>query len=158
MLRGFGTFIVLMSLFSGSQVAQAQSQLCPTGQPRIGGAVTLEGILNGRLACGEEIGGTDQWQEEHRPGGELFELARGPNHPVDPSRVVGTWSAEPETSDPDGPELVCYNYSGQEFCFGLYGDIDGEVTYCTVEGVAVATATLESGASGPDPCGFLSRP
>ena len=151
MRRIVGTLVLLMSLFPGSQAAQAQS--CTgdrIGEP--GDTPTLEDFLSGNLACGTEAGGGDRWQEEHRPGGDLFERARGPNDPVDPSRLVGTWRTESETG---GNELVCYDYGGSEFCFRLYDNGGGNVTYCTVGDVVVATARLVPNASGANPCGFL---
>lgn len=50
--------------------------------------------LNGKRI--QATGGGDSWNEVHYgnpQGGTLCEVALGQGHPVDPSHVVGSWSA-----------------------------------------------------------------
>jgi hypothetical protein len=54
------------------------------GYNRLGNA--LANTLRGKTACATE------WQEYHSPSGALIDYKQGPNHPIDPTEQVGTWS------------------------------------------------------------------
>jgi hypothetical protein len=126
----------------------ASAQSC--AGDRVGGpgdpSGALSAFLLGKVVCGSEVGGTDRWQEEHRSGGVLFERARGPGDPVDPSREVGQWT----TQGPAGDEQVCYTYgTSGPYCFAVIENTSPNYTYCNGT-TAVATAAIRS-ASEPCP-------
>jgi len=57
----------------------------------------LPTAISGKLICGQRAGApadaNNRWQEEHVvAGGQLFDYKLGPGHPVDPRKLVGTWS------------------------------------------------------------------
>jgi len=140
MIRILGVLVPTMvaaALLAGSALAQGSCSGDRIGEPA--DTTTLENTLEGNLVCGSEIGGSDTWQEVHESDGDLFEIAQGPNDPVDPSHVVGTWGIQAGT---DGNDEVCYTYGSQTFCFRLYANNGGTYTYCTTGNQPVATATI----------------
>lgn len=88
----------------------------------------LAALLGNQLVCASKVSG-EQYQEEHIPGGNLIERARGPNDPVDPSYDAGSWSLQ---GGP--PESVCYTYGesggGGTFCFTVHPNTDGSYSFC----------------------------
>jgi hypothetical protein len=99
---------------------------------------TLRALMEDTIACGHQVWGDDQWQEEHRANGDLVERARGPNHPIDPSRRVGRW----RTQDTGIGQQVCYRYGSQEYCFAVHDNGDGTYTFCDEAGSPVAVAEI----------------
>jgi hypothetical protein len=91
-------------------------------------ATNLEALLGGQLVCASKVSG-EQYQEEHIPGGNLIERARGLNDPIDPSYDAGSWTPQAGT-----PESVCYTYgeggSGGTFCFTVHPNTDGSYSFC----------------------------
>lgn len=143
--------ILLSGLLLVAAFGQAMAQC--TGD-RIGDAPNeLDNFLRGKLVCGTAVSGNDRWQEEHQSGGVLFERARGPLDPVDPSHVVGTWAVEARgaTTGPTRDDVVCYSYTGDgTYCYRLYND-NGTYRYCdATSGAEVVTATFPSSGG----CGF----
>jgi hypothetical protein len=84
-------------------------------------ATNLATLLGGQLVCASKVSG-EQYQEEHIPGGNLIERARGPGDPVDPSYDAGSWAIDTSGAN----EEVCYTYgdggSGGTFCFTVHPD------------------------------------
>jgi hypothetical protein len=120
---------------------------------------TLSAYLSGHLICAYKVGsgGTDpnqRWSEEHRGtgGGELWEFARGPGHPVDPQRRAGGWTLSGDT--------VVYDYDGSgEYVHQVY-DSSGTVYFCSNPGTgtpqqeAVVSKRAALPASGSNPCAW----
>ena len=130
-------------------VAGQVSAQCVTG--RVTGNLTNFLENNTVCATATGAGGTklgDKWQEWHQTDGTLTEYARGPTDRVDPTRDVGTWSA-----DNGANADVTYNYTGNgSYTWVLYDDLGGNYSFCTgVNGTVVATATF---LTGQVPCGF----
>jgi hypothetical protein len=122
-------------------------------QNRVTGNLT--NFLENKTVCATATGdgGTklgDKWQEWHQSNRTrtLTEYGRGPGHPVDPTRDVGTWSAE-NGANAD----VTYNYTGNgSYTWVLYDDGDDDYSFCTGEsGTVIATATFKVGQAS---CGF----
>jgi len=106
-------------------------------------------IANNRLACGTATSGNDKWQEEHRADGVLFERAKGPNDPIDPSHQVGTWAIENRVPADNSPadDFICYSYSGgSRYCFRLYGQSNTpeSISFCDAAGNEVATVAFRN--------------
>jgi len=81
-------------LFLGAGLSDAIAQ-CARG-PRI---TDVRAALDNKLVCAASTSNTDTWSEVHGTlsgggtgAGSLTEYAKGPDHPVDPSKVVGTWA------------------------------------------------------------------
>ena len=114
MKRSVLTSVLLLAFGSSHAVAQLP---CPAG---LTGA-QLVTTLSGMYACAKRAPGNpanDIWNELHQgttaAGGNVMDYKRGPGHPVDPSKVVGTYfislGANTVTytyGDPGGP----YTYS-----------------------------------------------
>lgn len=73
-------------------VGHATAQVaCPAGSTRV---MAVGPLVAGNTLCA--VRGSDRWQEQHRgsgSNGELWDYKLGPGNPVDPTKVVGTWSA-----------------------------------------------------------------
>ena len=105
--------------------------------------------LSGNRIDATAAAGSDSWNEVHQgtaSGGNLCEVAQGSGHPVDPSRVVGTWT-------PSGSS-VTYNYgTGGSYTFALRSTtatpgIGATIYYCN-GGTLVASGTLKTSVACP---------
>lgn len=117
------------------------------------GAILMLGAANAMAACpgvsidaatvlpGTAISdGTSN--EVHCSNGDLVEIAEGVGHPVDPTHVVGSWSA----SGSDGSD-VTYNYSGGDsFTFTVRKN-GSNYNFCRGGNVDIVS-TLPSGSCG----------
>lgn len=91
-----GLFVV-GAVTSGSVLAQS----CPDGatrqtngtptDPAGGTGNNFNNFISGATICATR--GSDRWQEFHQSGGALIDWKLGANHPIDPTKQVGTWSA-----------------------------------------------------------------
>lgn len=107
----------------------------------------LSTLLNNKLVCGNEAGGSDQWQEEHRTGGVLWEVAKGADDPADPSHQAGSWSVSGNNT---ADAKVSYTYSsGSSYTFSVHENTGGSYSFCN-GGAEAATATIIASAD----CGF----
>ena len=127
-------------------VALAGDALADPSGTRIGvSAGELGDLLEGKLVNGSASGGgMDTWQEVHCANGNIFELAQGPEDPVDPSKVVGTWKIY-GTIRGGGNEVVCYTYTPSEeqrYCFQVYEDSGTYIFYDQVDLTEKATADI----------------
>ena len=98
---------ILLAFASGQAIAQLP---CP---PNSLTAAALVTTLSGKYACAKRAPGnpaTDFWNELHQGtnalGGPILDYKRGPGHPVDPSKVVGSYAIGKPT-----PNAVTYVYS-----------------------------------------------
>jgi hypothetical protein len=112
----------------------ATAQVCPSGTARVfngtpsapnSGAGTFQTFIAGTTVCVAR--GAERWQEYHAAGGDLIDYKRGPNHPVDPTKKVGTWSItgaqmlDPRSARPargEGPVLV-HTYGSTSYGFAV---------------------------------------
>jgi len=101
--------------------------------------------ISGKTVCA--ILGSQKWQEYHQAGGGLIDYKKGIGHPVDPTKVVGTWS----TSGTGSNSWVTYNYgTGGSYSYEIH--LSGSTyTLCGVSGAPTLDVTLVSGQVS---CGF----
>lgn len=111
---------------------------------------TLTSELSGNTVCASRNG--DRWQEFHGSDGKVTDYKRGPNDPVDPSEVVGTWSVTGTATN----TVVVYNYgSGGTYSYAVWRDTaSGIYHFCGVangtvsyNGNNVTNAQLQTGLS-----------
>ena len=144
MKRLMVTSIVLLAGISGEAMAidcGGGTQLKNTGaNPNV-----VANAISAKTVCATIR--NQNWQEYHNPGGTLIDYKRGPSHPVDPSKRVGTWG----TSGNGDSSQVTYNYGtggSQSYKVHLNG---GTYTFCGVGGAPTLDVTLLSGQVS---CGF----
>ena len=101
--------IITVSLLSLACVTGEAMAIC-TNNSMVNPVNTLNTLLSNKTVCGTD--GTDKWQEEHRSNGALWEYAKGPNDPVDPSHQVGMWTLEENGQPGNGRPSVRYIYNG----------------------------------------------
>lgn len=95
--------------------------------------------ISGKTVCATL--GSQKWQEYHTSGGSLIDYKKGPTHPVDPSKQVGTWG----TGGTGGNSLVTYNYgTGGTYSYKIHFN-GGNYTFCGVSGAPTLDVTLLSG-------------
>ncbi len=124
--------IVIGGVLFASTLAMADCS--PT--TRVTGAA-LNSLIIGNTVCATR--GSEVWQEQHRSGGQLWDYKKGPGHPIDPSKQVGTWSIS--------RNIVTYCYTGG-ICYGytVHGTGSGSYDFCAPNGsVVVSGATFKPG-------------
>lgn len=85
----------------------------------------LSNLLPGNTVCASR--GSDRWQELHATNFDLIDYKRGPNHPVDKSEKVGTWSIGGTGSN----RTIIYNYgSGGSFAYTVHSISGNSYSYC----------------------------
>ena len=148
---------MLKSVFLGGCLLVASvgvaSAACP-GTPLTG----LGTLLADKLICGTNLGNGEHYQEEHRSAGSvLWERAKGPSDPVDPSAQVGTWSIDTSGAN----EQVCYNYgAGGTYCHtvslngGIAGANGSTYSFCSGSGEVTGVMVTPIPAPGVNACGF----
>lgn len=103
---------------------------------------TLPTTLSGQTACA--VRGADRWQEFHGAGGQLVDYKMGPNHPVDPSKPVGTWSVIGN----GGNTQVRYDYgSGGQSAYSVYSNGGTQYSFCDA-GNTELIVTMVPGSNG----------
>lgn len=145
-------------------VEPAAAAACATGTRIQGvGPNSLQRRLGGMTVCKMNAANTDwEWQEFHRTTGgpntpNLIDYKKGPDHPVDPTAPVGSWSIN--TDNPQGggnddiTQTVTYNYGGTSiYTFSVWAQGPGGTgpyNFCSEQGATdVLNATLISG-QGP---------
>ena len=131
MKRLMFTCFVLLAGFSGAVVAQSN---CASNTRVSGNA--LNTLIIGNTVCATR--GADKWQEQHRTGGQLWDYKRGPSHPIDPSKQVGTWSIASNN--------VTHAYTGgPSFTYSVHGS--GPYSFCTGSTEVVSNATFLTGSA-----------
>lgn len=108
MSRLFAVAMVACITAATAPAAFAQNCPCVGGNTldRVQGGTELQNLLTGRTVCAQL--GNDRWQERHVSGGALRDYKLGPNHPIDPTKQVGTWS----TTGSGANTVVTYSYTG----------------------------------------------
>jgi hypothetical protein len=128
-------FILLYIVFLGAVVSNATAQTDCTGSE----ISNISTFINNKLVCGNSLLNSDRWQEEHVASGQLIERAKGPNDPVDPRHVVGTWGVENRgggegSGSCSSYQVICYTYNSDgKYCFRLFnnGGTSSIFKYCS---------------------------
>lgn len=140
-MRSITTLVALMAVWA--QVHAQQPQACTVGT-QVG---NLRSFLAGQTVCAQRNG--DRWQEFHQGYGQndgsgaLIDYKLGPGHKVDPSKVVGTWSATQGSN-----ATVTYTYPRAGSYTFIVCQVNGTYNFEPVGGVtgqAVQGATLRTG-------------
>jgi len=140
-------------------VEPAAAAACATGTRIQGvGQNSLQQRLGGMTVCKMNAANTDwEWQEFHKtPEGRpnnLIDYKKGPDHPVDPTTPVGSWSVNPPGGGNNRIQTVTYNYGGTTiYTFSVWAQGPGGTgpyNFCSEQGATdVLNATLISG-QGP---------
>lgn len=97
----------------------------------------LTNLITGNTVCATR--GSEVWQEQHRAGGQLWDYKKGPGHPIDPSKQVGTWSISRNFVTYCYTGGICYSYS-------VHGSGTGPYSFCYPNGIEVVSgATFKPG-------------
>lgn len=90
-MRSMWTIAASMVALTVAVEANAQVT-CPAGTTRV---QQVSQLVRGNTMCAARNG--DSWQEFHSGSGNngaLIDYKLGPNHPIDPTKQVGTWNAQ----------------------------------------------------------------
>ncbi|MGY6276607.1 hypothetical protein [Methylomonas sp. MgM2] len=125
-------FLLVVSLFliGLGQVEAA----CPTERV-VGNAISR--LLSGKTVC---VRGDSDWenQEIHDTDGTLSDFKKGPNDPVDPTKVIGSWGRRGNN--------VLYRYSGGDtFSYEVYYSASTAPAICLVNSTTTVEGTLVAG-------------
>lgn len=131
---------VLLGLGSG---AQAQSCNCSGAEQVKEPALTT--TLTGNTVCVAKPGGWEV-QEQHRPGGQLWDYKRGSGHPVDPTAQVGTWAI----SGSGANSAVTHSYGANVYSYKVcqVGTSITNYGFCPTGGGPTIMLTIKPGLVG----------
>lgn len=119
--------------------AAAQTSCAPTAPTTGGGRVAnnaatqaLTTALRNNTVCASR--GGERWQEYHTLGNRVIDYKQGPNHAVDPSEDVGSWTI----SGSNATTTVTYNYgTGGTYSYAVFRDSNSPTSFyhfCGVSG------------------------
>jgi hypothetical protein len=162
MKRIFLLSILFLAVVAGNTLAAG----CPTiGVTRLTSAQIVTAFngntATGKLVCAERpgtvagaAGNINRWAEEHPSSGRLFEFAKGPGHPIDPRKDVGTW----ETTNDDRIKYT-YGDPGGPYTWSVWFQPPGlgtSDTYHFCDGATlIATGSLRTlPPASNNPCGY----
>jgi hypothetical protein len=136
--------VALIAVLPGLAVAQA----CPCGGGvRIQQPADVATLLGNKTVCA--TAGSDRWQEFHAgntiAGGALTDYKKGPNHPIDPSKVVGSWSVTGQGVNTQ----VQYSYTGGQTYSYTVCQNGATVNFCGATNVVGATLSVAAPPCGP---------
>ena len=141
----------ILAILVGSVHAQSASNCSCGAGARVDPDAAIATLLGGKTVCAS-LSANESWQEYHAgttsAGGSLTDFKKGPNAPVDPSKVVGSWS----TAGTGANARVIYNYgSGGTYQYEVC-ESGSSVRFCGARyGGRDITGTLLQGAVS---CGF----
>lgn len=138
----------------------AQQGNCPCAGGTVLNATQIGQTLANQRVCATLVTGsvTERWAELHQSagagasaGGNVVDYKKGPTDPVDPSKIMGTWSiVGPQSGGP----LVRYNYgAGGTYDYTVCQQ-NGNLHFCGAAhgGRNITGATLAANAAAG--CGF----
>lgn len=100
--------IALLLAFGSSQAVAAGP--CPTTTPPALNGQAIRALVSNKYGCAAR--GNERWNELHQGSGlgphNVQDYKRGPNDPVDPTKVVGTYTIT--DNGPNSPGTILYNY------------------------------------------------
>ena len=117
------TAVAGMALASLPAVSMAA---CGPPSVRVVTVAAMTTLLEGNTVC---VGAqpTMEAQEFHQAGGALIDYKRGPGHPVDPSKQVGTWKVTGGRG-----AFVTHHYGGNtRYNYAVWKNADGTHSFCS---------------------------
>jgi hypothetical protein len=101
---------------------------CAAPSVRVATALAMTTLLQGNTVClPAATQPTMEAQELHQAGGALVDYKRGPGHPVDPSKQVGSWTVTAGRS-----VFVTHNYGGgAQYTYAVWHNDDGTHSFCS---------------------------
>lgn len=141
LLRAAGLVAALTVLPAGAMAACSAPSAA-----RVNTVAALTTLLSGNTVCvPETTQAVMTAQEEHRPGGQLWDYKRGPGHPVDPTERVGSWVINGSNAR---SVFVTYDYGGGQITnFSVWDNRDGTHSFCSANPEIKARIK-----TGPGPC------
>jgi hypothetical protein len=124
---------------TGLTAGHASAQLaCPSGSTRVTGTA-LQTLIGNKTICAASSSNSDTWQEFHQglSSGPLIDWKQGPNHPVDPTSVVGTWSLPNDT--------LTHSYGALSYSWWVCQTATSITLVSTGVSSTITGATLKSG-------------
>ena len=118
------TAVAGMALASLPAVSMAA---CGPPSVRVVTVAAMTTLLEGNTVC---VGAqpTMEAQEFHQAGGALIDYKRGPGHPVDPTKQVGTWTVNPGRPN----ATVTHDYGGgARYIYFVWANPDRTHSFCT---------------------------
>ncbi len=143
--------IRMMSLWALGCLAlgSVHAQTCPGGTTRVDQVMQL---VRGNTMCAAR--GADSWQEFHQGtgnSGDLIDYKLGPNHPIDPTKKVGTWSARNGNDS-----SLTHTYGSTSYSWLVCAAAGG--TYTLVSTGAAGNVTEVTIKPGQVPCSQAAAP
>lgn len=127
-------------------LATVAGVLCLTGQvfaacaPPYLNQNAISAALTGNTVC---VGTSSNWeaQELHVSGGDLTDYKRGPSHPTDPTKTIGSWRTN------SGNTLTHDYGGGTSYTYQVKSNGGASYSFCSATGAEII-ATVKTG-SGP---------
>ncbi|SJM89416.1 hypothetical protein [Crenothrix polyspora] len=137
--------IVLLTGMMSETMAACATDSANSQYTQVIGAAALSSLLSGRTVCAMANG--EQWQEYHSPSADLIDYKKGPNDPVDPSELVGTWTTVGSTA---ANSKAIYDYDASTFSYKVWQNgTPPNATYDFCNATTIITnAQLVTGSNG----------
>ena len=127
--------VLACSLLAALLASAGQAQAACTANTRIASVTALSNLLGNKTVCFPSTTVDPMtWQEKHvRSGAEttgaLIDFKRGPDHPVDRSETVGTWTV---TGINGQNARVTHDYGGgSTYTYTVHDNVDGTHSFCS---------------------------
>ena len=120
---------IILAAVAGMALASLPAvSMAACGPPsvRVVTVAAMTTLLEGNTVC---VGAqpTMDAQEFHQAGGALIDYKRGPGHPIDPTKQVGTWTV----TDVRGAR-VNHHYGGAtKFGYSVWNNNNGTHSFCS---------------------------
>ena len=123
---------IILAAFAGMTLASLPAlslAACAAPSVRVATAAAMTTLLQGNTVCVPvNTQPTMEAQELHQAGGALIDYKRGPAHPVDPSKQVGTWTVTGGRG-----AFVTHNYGGgAQYTYSVWANNDNTThSFCS---------------------------
>ena len=107
----------------------------------------IQSLLVGNTACYPVI--APYTNQEYLSGGNITDYKKGPSDPIDPSKVIGTYTIDNTNN------TITYTYTGSPnsvFTYTVWGPVvSGEYDFCS-SGIPLVNGPVRIVTGGPGPC------
>ena len=115
---------------------------CDLPSVRVATAAAMTALLEGNTVCvpaGNQP--TMDAQELHQAGGALIDYKRGPGHPIDPTKQVGSWTVTGERG-----VFVAHKYGvNVQYTYSVWANSDRTHSFCRVNSEVKARIKIGGG-------------